>query len=372
MSDALLLEEKPLARGKFLGFITLNDERALNALSLDMIQSLYRALQVWQANPAVAVVFLQGAGDKAFCAGGNVRKIYDSVVADPQQMPNKLALDFFATEYRLDYLIHRYTKPLIVWGHGIVMGGGMGLMAGASHRVVTERSRLAMPEISIGLFPDVGGTWFLNRAPQNTGLFLALTGVQLNAADALFVGLADFAMPHAYRQSVLDQLLQVQWCDDAFLNAERVSRVLRAAGKGMDLPLSNVRRHFDLINQVTEADSLQAIAENLLTANCDDVWWQTAINKFKAGCPGSAHLIYQQLRRGKKLSLAEVFQRELMLALWCVSFPDFAEGVRALLVDKDQKPRWSHAQVNDVPDAWIEQHFRPLWTQQAHPLADLA
>lgn len=371
MSKAILLEEKQLSQGKYLGFITLNDERTLNSLSLEMIQSLYMTLQAWQANSAVVAVFLQGVGDKAFCAGGNVRKIYDSVVAAPQQIPNKLALDFFATEYRLDYLIHRYSKPLIVWGHGIVMGGGMGLMAGASHRVVTEKSRLAMPEISIGLFPDVGGTWFLNRAPRNTGLFLALTAAQLNAADALFAGLADFAIPHAYRESVLDQLIKAQWCDDAFLNAELVSRILRGAGKGMDLPLSNVRTHFDLINHVTEADSLYAIVENLMTTACDDVWWQTAVNKLKAACPGSAHLIYQQLRRGKRLSLAEVFQRELIMALQCVAHADFAEGVRALLVDKDQKPRWQHAHVSDVPAAWVEQHFRSPWAQQPHPLADL-
>ncbi|HEX4975460.1 MAG TPA: enoyl-CoA hydratase/isomerase family protein [Pseudomonadales bacterium] len=371
MTDTILLEEIPLSHGKSLGLVTLNNERTLNALTLEMIHSLYAALQRWQADSAVVAVFLQGAGDKAFCAGGNVRSIYDSVKAHPQQIPNQLALDFFASEYRLDYLIHCYKKPLIVWGHGIVMGGGIGLMAGASHRVVTEKSRLAMPEISIGLFPDVGATWFLNRAPQNSGLFLGLTGAQLNAADALFVGLADAALPHAQRDFVLDQLKMAQWSDDAFLNSELVNRILRNAGRGMELPTSNVRKFFDLINESTQADSLPNIVEKLLQTACDDPWWQTAIQKLKIGCPTTAHLVYQQLQRGKKLSLVEVFQRELIMALQCVARADFVEGVRALLVDKDQRPQWQFADVGAVPVAWVEQHFMPPWSNQTHPLADL-
>ena len=371
MPDAILLEEKKLLKDKRLGVITLNDERSLNSLSRDMIHVLYVALRAWQDDPAVVAVFLQGAGEKAFCAGGNVRKLYDSVIANPQQFPNQLALDFFSAEYRLDYLIHRYAKPVIVWGHGIVMGGGIGLMSGASHRVVTEKSRLAMPEMAIGLFPDVGGTWFLNRAPQRTGLFLGLTGAQMNAADALFVGLADYAVPHAQRESVIGHLMQLQWQDDPLVNADLVSAVLRDAGRNMLLPESNVRTHFELINQVTNANSLSEIIEKMLSSETPDEWWRRAIKGVQGGCPTTAHLVYEQLRRGKKLSLAEIFQLELIMALQCMAHPDFTEGVRALLVDKDNQPHWQYESVAAVPAEWVEGHFNAPWGTQTHPLADL-
>ena len=371
MSDVILLEEKKLLKGKRLGIITLNDERSLNSLSLDMIHALYSVLLAWQNDPHIVAVFLQGAGEKAFCAGGNVRKLYDSVIANPQQVPNELALDFFSNEYRLDYLIHRYAKPIIVWGHGIVMGGGIGLMSGASHRVVTEKSRLAMPEMAIGLFPDVGGTWFLNRAPQRTGLFLGLTGAQMNAADALFVGLADYAVPQAQRESVIGHLMQLQWQNNPLVNADLISAVLRDAGRNMLLPVSNVRTHFDLINQVTNANSLSEIIEKMLSSETPDEWWRRAIKGVQGGCPTTAHLVYEQLHRGKKLSLAEIFQLELIMALQCMAHPDFTEGVRALLVDKDNQPHWQHESVAAVPAEWVEGHFNAPWGNQRHPLADL-
>lgn len=372
MFDVILLEEKKLLKGKRLGIITLNDERSLNSLSLDMIHALYSALLAWQNNAHIVAVLLQGAGEKAFCAGGNVRKLYDSIIANPQQVPNKLALDFFSAEYRLDYLIHRYAKPVIVWGHGIVMGGGIGLMSGASHRVVTEKSRLAMPEMAIGLFPDVGGTWFLNRAPQRTGLFLGLTGAQMNAADALFVGLADYAIPQTQRESVIGHLMQQSWQDDPLVNGDIVSAVLREAGGDMLLPESNVRMHFDLINQVTNANSLPEIIEKMLLSETSDEWWRRAITSVQGGCPTTAHLVYEQVRRGKKLSLVEVFQLELIMALQCIAHPDFTEGVRALLVDKDNQPYWQHKNVAAVPAEWVEEHFNAPWGNETHPLADLS
>ena len=192
----VLFEEKRAVGGRRVAFATLNAEKSLNALSIGMIRLLYAQLQRWEADPEICCIVLQGAGGKAFCPGGNLRNIYQSMLEYPgPEINNPVAGAFFAEEYRLDYIIHTCSKPLLCWGHGIVMGAGIGLMNGASHRVVTEGSRLAMPENTIGLYPDVGGSWFLNRMPGRSGLYLSLTCAPMNAADALFLDLGDFFIP---------------------------------------------------------------------------------------------------------------------------------------------------------------------------------
>jgi len=193
----VLLSERATGDGRLIGIASLNSPRTLNGFSLDMAHLLDARLQRWADDERIVCVLLQGAGEKAFCAGGDLRALYQSMQTyrasgSDDILTNTYAADFFALEYRLDYRIHTYTKPIICWGHGIVMGGGIGLMAGASHRVVSEHSKLAFPEITIGLFPDVGGSWLLNRVPQYGGRFLALTGAPLNAGDAIYARLADY------------------------------------------------------------------------------------------------------------------------------------------------------------------------------------
>ncbi|MEI6839543.1 MAG: enoyl-CoA hydratase/isomerase family protein, partial [Alcaligenaceae bacterium] len=177
----VLFEELNCANGMRIGIATLNTPKTLNGLSLEMTRLLAKKIEVWANDPKLAVLVLKGAGDKAFCAGGDLHALHHSMVDNQGRaaIENQHAGTFFAEEYALDYRLHTFPKPILVWGDGIVMGGGMGLMIGASHRVVTDTSRLAMPEISIGLFPDVGGTWMLNRLPGKTGLFLGLTGAQI-------------------------------------------------------------------------------------------------------------------------------------------------------------------------------------------------
>ncbi|WP_334167975.1 enoyl-CoA hydratase/isomerase family protein, partial [Achromobacter mucicolens] len=199
MNAPVLFEERSAANGMRFGIATLNAPQTLNGLSLEMVDLLADRLDAWARDPGVALVVLQGAGDKAFCAGGDLHGLYRSMTENTGKpsWSNTYARTFFEREYRLDYRIHTYPKPVLCWGHGIVMGGGIGLMMGASHRVVSETSRLAMPEVSIGLFPDVGGSWLLNRMPGRSGVFLALTGAQLNTSDAFFAGLADFRLNSA-------------------------------------------------------------------------------------------------------------------------------------------------------------------------------
>ena len=370
-SDVVLFAVLGTADGKEIGVATLNSERSLNSLSVEMVALLRPQFEAWQDDTSITCVILQGAGEKAFCAGGDIRRLYDTMIECGADKPNQYAEDFFEHEYRLDYLIHQYRKPFIVWGHGIVMGGGIGLMSGASHRVVTEKSRLAMPEISIGLYPDVGSTWFLNHTPGRTGLFLGLTGANINAADALFVGLADRFVTHDKKTNVIEGLLAADWSGAADTHFGVVSSVLRRFEDLSVLPESSVRAHFDVINQLTDADTLSEIVDNVTKFDADDKWMQRAQKSLANGCPTTAHIVYEQLRRGKKLSLEAVFQMELIVSLQCSKHPDFPEGVRALLVDKDGAAKWQHSSVGDVPQEWIDRHFSAPWGEGKNPLDNL-
>ncbi len=368
MSEApvVLLEERPTADGHILAVATLNNEKSLNSLSLEMIQILAPALARWAADARVVAVFLQGAGEKAFCAGGDVRRICLRV--REHGIDDAYAREFFEQEYRLDYAIHRFPKPLIVWGQGIVMGGGIGLMSGASHRVVTGSSRLAMPEISIGLYPDVGGSYFLSRLPGRLGLFLGMTGANMNAADALYAGFATHALAEASRAAVLEGLCALAWSKDATQHDEQLSQFL-AAQPAAVLPEPQILPRLELIEARSAGESLGAVYAGLTQA-ADDAWLNKAAQTLVKGSPTSAALIYRQWLRGRSLTLAEVFREELTLSVQCARHPDFIEGVRALLVDKDQSPRWQPTQLEDLSESWIAGHYQEPWSGP-HPLADL-
>jgi enoyl-CoA hydratase/carnithine racemase len=359
-----------------IGVATLNAPATLNALSLDMIVLLDEQLAAWEADPAVVLVMLESAGDKAFCAGGDLQQLYRSMrehhaspqAADP--LANAYAVDFFSREYALDYRIHACAKPVLVWGHGIVMGGGIGLMAGASHRVVTEGSRLAMPEVAIGLYPDVGGSWFLNRAPGRTGPFLALTGASLNAADALFAGLADYRAAHADKARLIDMLQTEEWAAPGpaapapaqpRANHHRLGALLARLQKAAPpAPAGPLREHFDLINELCASGNFGDMVLRIASLESEDRWLQKAAAALRKGSPGAAWLAVAIQQRARHLSLAEVFQLELGVSLMCAARPDFAEGIRALIIDKDMAPRWQPASLADVGEAWGEGFFTPL------------
>lgn len=369
----VLFEERPAGRHR-IGIATLNAPRTLNGLSLAMARLLDERLRAWADDPGIAMVVLQGAGEKAFCAGGDLHGLYRSMQAyreagEDDVRRNEYARDFFAVEYRLDYRIHTFPKPILCWGHGIVMGGGMGLMAGASHRVVTERSKLAFPEITIGLYPDVGGSWLLHRVPTHGGLFLALTGAPLNAADAIHAGMADVHIASDRRDAVFAALGDAAWLDDASGNADVLTDVLRRfASTPVPGPF---QAHQASIEQVAGHDTLDAIVEAIRAVASDDAWWQTARDTLLAGSPGSARLAFELQRRAASLSLADVFRLEYIVSLHCAAHGDFMEGIRALLVDKDRQPRWQPASLSDATAAWAEPFFTAPWPESEHPLADL-
>jgi enoyl-CoA hydratase/carnithine racemase len=371
MDDCVLFRTIATASGHRFGRATLNQPASLNALSLAMIDRLAPQMDAWAADPQVAGVVLDAAGDKAFCAGGDVIALYGAIRATPAGQVPAEAAAFFEREYRLDHRIHTYPKPVLCWGHGIVMGGGIGLMAGASHRVATPQTRLAMPEIGIGRYPDVGGSWFLGRMPGRTGLFLALTGAPLNAADARFAGLADFVLPHGNQGAVLDALAAAPWRGDRAADAAQMSHLLeRHASSAAAVP-APLRTHYDRIEALIGHDTLADIAPRLVVLAGDaDPWLARAGTVFARGSPTSAALSFALLQRARHLSLADVFRLEYQASLGCCVHQDFAEGVRALLIDKDKSPRWRPATLAEVTDAHVESHFVPGF-EGPHPLADL-
>jgi enoyl-CoA hydratase/carnithine racemase len=375
-AEVVLFHEQDTHSGHRLGFAQLNVEKSLNALTLDMIRLLDERLRRWAQDPKIVCVILSGAGAKAFCAGGDVRFLRDAILAQRGTGPNVPAQSFFSGEYRLDYRIHTYPKPILLWGAGIVMGGGLGLMAGASHRVVTENSRIAMPEISLGLYPDVGGSWFLRRMPGRVGLFLALTGAPLNAHDALQVGLADFFLRAQDRAALFSRLQSVAWTSTSCDDHVRLSQVLREFAQlaREHLPPSNVQLHANTIGQLTDGDRLEDVAALLRAYDGQEPWLAKAVSGFAKGSPTSAAVIWEIWRRARLLGLADVFRMELIVSLQCCAHPDFPEGVRALLVDKDNTPRWTPPTADLVSKEWIAEHFREPWSpaaSEAHPLADL-
>lgn len=369
--DTVKIEERACPGGMKLGVITLDAPKSLHALTLEMIRAIDGALVTWADDAQIACVVLQSSTDKAFCAGGDVRSLRTAVADQPGVLPNPQALAFFAEEYRLDHRIHTYVKPLLVWGGGIVMGGGLGLMAGASHRVVTESTRIAMPEITIGLFPDVGGSWFLGRMPGRSGLFLGLTGAPMNAADALFVGLGDYFLQQEARAMVLDALALAQWQAQPQANHQQLDRLLRGLSSPASLlPESPVRANFDAIAALTQAPTLPEVVAAIAAYEGQSAWLQKAAHSLAKGAPSSAALVWAMRERTRHLSLAQVFQLELVVAVQCCAHPDFAEGVRALLIDKDNTPQWQPASLSELDDAYLNEYFQAPWAQ--HPLADLA
>lgn len=355
-----------------IGRLTLNKPKALNALDLEMAGIMLDALQQWQSRNDIVAVVIDAAGEKAFCAGGDIVSMYKSMVEANGQIPQFLET-FFKTEYTLDYTIHNYSKPIVVWGSGIVMGGGMGLLCGASHRVVTETSRLAMPEITIGLYPDVGGSYFLPRLLGKSGLFLGLTGGQMNGTDARYVGLADALVASSEKSNLLNSLLEYPWNEtDSESLAGSVTTIIDSLKKPDLSPSSNVEPNMPLINSLCAADSVSGVVNAILRADMkEDKWLSRAQSTLAKGSPITMHLVYEQCQKGAEMTLADCFRMEANMSCRCGESGEFQEGVRALLIDKDMSPKWKYKTVEDVPEDVIEHFFSSPWSAQSHPLAAL-
>ncbi len=367
--SCVIFIEHPTQGDKVLGEIRLNSEKSLNALNWDMVQLIRPMLEKWQEDDRVCAVLLGSEGEKAFCAGGDVVKLHQAIT----QSENKSGMDeFFTQEYALDYYLHTYQKPLIAWGKGIVMGGGMGLLNGCQFRVVTESSHLAMPEVNIGLYPDVGASWFLNHLPKRNGLFLGLTACAIHANDAVFLGLADRAIANDKFDELLDKLLTSTWDQPAVEVIDTILRQLELDSSAVFAELPHpIQDHQELIDEVMGKESIVDIVNAFLALDGSDKWVGKLQNTLKYGSPVSMHLIKRQLDRCRHASLKEVFQTELDLTVKVSRQRELPEGIRALLIDKDRLPQWTYTSVDQVEDSFIDGFFESPWTPENHPLRDL-
>jgi enoyl-CoA hydratase/carnithine racemase len=364
MEDVLFRREAT-ACGRAIGVATLNRPRAINALTLAMCEALLAMLRAWQSDESIVCVVIEGAGEKGFCAGGDVAEVIRRVRAGG---PDRFVYgdQFFEVEYTLDLLIHRYAKPIVALVHGICMGGGLGLINGAQERVAVEGARFAMPEIHIGLFPDVGGGWFLNRLPRGLGYYLALTGATLDAREALAVGLADHVIAADRAATLVAALASKHWPegDATALRAQAATLVAQHVGEHPEegaLPdLLASGRLAALARAASTAAHVTAYRDQLLALARDDAHFERPAQSLARGSPTAAHVVWRYLARTWGLGIAEVLALDLVLARRFQRGHDFAEGVRAVLLDKDRAPRWSPADWAGVEPSDVERYFAPL------------
>lgn len=323
------------------GVVTLNRPKALNALTLGMVRLIHPKLKEWAADSSVQCVIVEGAGEKAFCAGGDIRALHDWGRAG-----ETTAIDFWREEYLLNTFIKRYPKPYVALMDGINMGGGVGLSVHGSHRVATERLTFAMPETGIGLFPDVGGTYFLPRAPGDTGMYLALTGARLKAADAIYVGIADVYVPSARIETLKDRLA------GGTSPREALAEVAEEEGAA---PLAAMQK------DISAHFSKGSVPEIIVSLRTDGGEWamQTA-DAIEGKSPVSTLVAYRQVREGAQLEFEDCMKLEYRLINRFAAGHDFYEGVRAVVIDKDQSPKWNPARLADVDPAEVDRYFSPL------------
>lgn len=344
-----------------LGLVTLNRPQALNALNLGMIRAIHPRLEAWARSPEVKAVVVRGAGGKAFCAGGDVRAVALSLGQPAPEGEEPLSGAYFREEYALNHRIHHYEKPYIALVDGISMGGGMGLSMHGSHRVVTERLMFSMPEMAIGFFPDVGAGWFLPRFPGEVGTYMALTGARGNAADAMWVGYGTQHVEHTRLDALVEALVAADWNTGTLheVSTRVISPFVTEAGPA---PL---RTYQEAMDRCFKADRVEDILAALAAEGTE--WAEATRATLARMSPTSLKVALRQLRRFRSLPYTEVAALEYRLSQHVVALPDFREGIRAVLLDKDQRPRWSPATLAEVRDEDVEACFAPLGAAEWRP-----
>ncbi|MES2978876.1 MAG: enoyl-CoA hydratase/isomerase family protein [Pseudomonadota bacterium] len=364
-----------------VGLITLNRPKALNALSLEMIRDITAALVAWRDDPLVTLVAVRGTNKVGkpgtaeslfgnFCAGGDIRFFHEAALAGDKSLD-----DFFTEEYRLNFLIQTYPKAYVTFLDGVVMGGGMGLCQGGQHplRIATERTKMAMPETNIGLFPDVGGGYFLSRCPGHVGEYLAMTGEVIGADAAMAYGLADIKLASSSLPALwqglgtpgLGSVGEIRAWISGQDDSQRSDSAPQAAQSVPDR--ARVDSYFSLARVKHIVDALEA---------SDDIWAKKTAVVLRKRSPLMLHVALEQVRRARSMSLADELRMERVMVHQCFySRPpaesETVEGIRALAVDKDYSPKWKPARIDDVKPAMINAFFESPWAPAAHPLADL-
>lgn len=345
MTDLILSEQLPTDDGRSIGIITLNNPKALNAQSLDMVKAMMRIFSDWRDDESVVAIVLRGAGERALCAGGDIKTLSQATgLSDVQE--------FFEHEYALMQTLYEYPRPILAWGHGVVMGGGLGLLSACSHKAVTSETMMAMPEVSIGLFPDAGGSWFLNRMMGKVGLFLGLTGARFSGVDAIYLGLADvYVAPDSYGD-VIKALTSADWQGD---HHGLLNQILAKFYQTPDHD-SQILKDFHAISALMNAGSLADVDRALRGYQGDSEFIKSAIENYTKGSDTTKALTWRIYHEVKPYSIAEIFNMERKVAVNCAMRGDFKEGVRALLIDKDKNPKWRYT-LADMPVGYIDGFF---------------
>lgn len=331
-----------------LGIITLNRPKAVNALSENMIGELDQALDLFENDDAVTAVVFVGAGERGLCAGGDVVALYDYAKSEPND-----AQWFFRNEYQLDHRISVYPKPIIAVMNGLVLGGGVGISAPASHRIATDSTRIGMPETGIGFSPDVGGVYYLAQAPGKLGAYLATTGTHVGGADAVHIGMADYLVEDEKISQLLKDLETVTSADD-------IDRIIKAA-ESADKP-SALAKDAQWVDEVFAHDDIESIVAELeqrLAADADHPGAR-ALKALKRNSPTGIKTALEAVRRAKDLTLAETLVQDFRTTMNAMQDHDLAEGIRAQLIDKDRNPQWQPATFEEVSAADVERKFGPI------------
>ncbi|CAN7295527.1 enoyl-CoA hydratase/isomerase family protein [Caballeronia sp. LjRoot31] len=374
------IDEIRIERAQGIGFIALNRPKALNALSTPMLHAIHRALNDWRDDPLVHAVVIYSPHPRAFCAGGDIRFLYQSAKAGEHAVIE----EFFTDEYRLNHAIFTYPKPYIALLNGVVMGGGMGISQGARHtggvRVVTGSTKMAMPETRIGLFPDVGVSWFLARTPGAIGRYLAATGATIDAADALYAGLADAYMEDDALPALIDTLKEKPFASGAEVVRFIETQASPNAGKASALAAERgfIDKHFATGNGAACLKSLESLTGGEAgseagdeTAGEEGDWAARTAAELRERSPLSVDVSLELIDRAKTSSMAETLRRDLGLTRATFDHGDVMEGIRARIVDKDNQPVWKVARMEDVTRDAVLQMYDSPWAERDHPLAAL-
>lgn len=346
-----------------IGWIMLNRPKAYNAFSGDMGVQMFKKLKEWAEDDRIVAVVVEGAGEKAFCAGGDMRHIYELGPSDA----HSFAEHAYGEEYKMNLLISEYPKPIVMILDGYVMGSGCGISAAADYNIVTEKTKWAMPELNIGYFPDVGASYFLNRAPGFAGHYLALTASIITAGDVIKIQAGDYFMEHEKINDFKVLLEKIVWMPPYVDNQLRMimKKFMETNHKMLSPALS-----YEKIDEHFSHDSVEGIISSLQAIQNEDEWARETVEKLSKMPPTSLKVTLKQLKRGEAMDIKACLQMDLDLSMSFMKYHDLYEGVRAVLIDKDRKPVWKPHKLADVSTETVDSYFQYDWRDRRHKLLE--
>jgi enoyl-CoA hydratase len=348
MSDEVLFSVNPNG----VATILLNRPKALNSLSHEMVIAIGEKLREWKRDNSVSIVVMKGEGSKALCAGGDIKSLYEARLSESAR---RKAENFFAEEYEVDMAVYQFPKPIIACLDGIVMGGGVGLTYGASHRIVTERTKWSMPEMNIGFFPDVGAAYFLNKAPGHAGRYLALTASVIQAQDVLYVNGADIYMESEALERFIEKVENTEW------RHVKMEDILDQLIDEYKTYSSNERKIASIQSEIDRHFAFETVEEILQSLDSQKSDFNLNVKKLLLSkSPFSLKITLKQMIDGKQKTMKDCFATDLLLAKNFLKHGDFYEGVRSVLIDRDQSPNYEYKHVSDVTNDVVDSFFKPI------------